>query len=88
MHLMEKLRKRGARVSYSDPYFPAFPKMREHHFDLKSVPLTPKSVASYDCVLLATNHSTFNYKLLKKHARLIVDTRGVYLQPAKNIVKA
>ena len=88
MILMEKLRKRGAKVAYSDPYFPGFPKMREHHFDLRSVPLTPRSIASFDCILLATNHSSFDYKLLKKHAKLIVDTRGVYLKPAKNIVKA
>ncbi len=88
MVLMEKLRQRGATVAYSDPYFPAFPRMREHHFALKSVALTPRNIASFDCVLLATNHTAFNYRLLKKHARLLVDTRGVYLKPAKNIVKA
>jgi UDP-N-acetyl-D-glucosamine dehydrogenase len=86
--LMELLRKRGAKVAYSDPHFPAFPKMREHKFDLKSVTLTPKSIASYDCILLATNHSSFDYKMIKKHARLIVDTRNVYPEPAKNVVKA
>ncbi len=86
--LLELLRKRGAKFAYSDPYFPAFPKMREHKFDLKSVALTPKSIASYDCILLATNHTSFDYKMIKKHAKLIVDTRGVYLSPAKNVVKA
>ncbi|MEI6563603.1 MAG: nucleotide sugar dehydrogenase [bacterium] len=86
--LLELLRKRGARYAYSDPYFPSFPKMREHKFDLKSVPLTPKTIASYDCILLATNHSSFDYKMIKRHAKLIVDTRGVYRNPAKNVVKA
>jgi UDP-N-acetyl-D-glucosamine dehydrogenase len=86
--LMELLRKRGAKVAYSDPHFPSFPKMREHKFDLKSVALTPKSIASYDCILLATNHSSFDYKMIKKNARLIVDTRNVYPEPAKNVVKA
>jgi len=86
--LLEILRKRGAKIAYSDPYFPIFPKMREHKFDLKSVPLTAKSIASYDCVLLATNHSSFDYKMIQKNAKLIVDTRGVYLSPAKNVVKA
>jgi UDP-N-acetyl-D-glucosamine dehydrogenase len=88
MVLLELLRKRGAAIAYSDPYFPVFPKMREHHFDLKSVPLTPKQVARFDCVLIATNHSAFDYRMLKKYARLIVDTRGVYLKPARNVVKA
>ncbi|MEI6168412.1 MAG: nucleotide sugar dehydrogenase [bacterium] len=86
--LMELLRKRGAKVAYSDPHFPSFPKMREHKFDLKSVALTPKSIASYDCILLATNHSSFDYKMIKKNARLIVDTRNAYPEPAKNVIKA
>ena len=86
--LLELLRKRGANFAYSDPYFPAFPKMREHKFDLQSVPLTAKSIASYDCILLATNHTSFDYKMILKNAKLIVDTRGVYLKPAKNVVKA
>jgi UDP-N-acetyl-D-glucosamine dehydrogenase len=88
MVLLEILRKRGARIAYSDPYFPTFPKMREHHFDMKSVKLTPRSIASYDCVLIATHHTTFDYRMIKQHAKLIVDTRGVYLKPARNVVKA
>ena len=86
--LLELLRKRGAKFAYSDPYFPTFPKMREHKFDLKSVALTTKCIASYDCVLIATNHTSFDYKMILKNAKLIVDTRGVYLKPARNVVKA
>ena len=86
--LLELLRKRGAKFAYSDPYFPTFPKMREHKFALKSVALTAKSIASYDCVLIATNHTSFDYKMILKNAKLIVDTRGVYLKPARNVVKA
>ncbi len=86
--LMELLQEKGARVAYSDPFFPAFPKMREHHFSLRSVPCTPAAVARYDVVLIATNHSAFDYRMLKRHARLIVDTRGVYAKPAGNVVRA
>ena len=88
MVLMEKLQERGARIAYSDPFFPVFPRMREHHFNLKSVRLTPGTVRGYDCILIATNHTAFDYKMLKKHAPLIVDTRGVYGTPGRNIVKA
>jgi UDP-N-acetyl-D-glucosamine dehydrogenase len=88
VELMELLREKGALVEYSDPHVLAFPKMREHRFDLKSVELTPEKIASYDCILLATNHDKFDYEMLAKHAKLIVDTRGVYLKPAENIVKA
>lgn len=86
--LMEKLRDLGAEVSYSDPHVPVFPKMREHKFDLSSVPLDHGAIASYDCVLLATDHDKFDYELIKKAAKLIVDTRGRYLQPSPHIIKA
>jgi UDP-N-acetyl-D-glucosamine dehydrogenase len=86
--LMEKLRDLGAEVSYSDPHIAVFPKMREHKFDLKSVPLSPAAIAGYDCVLLATDHSKFDYDMIKANAKLIIDSRGKYLEPAKNIIKA
>jgi UDP-N-acetyl-D-glucosamine dehydrogenase len=86
--LMELLVERGAQVEYSDPHVPVFPRMREHRFDLKSVPLSAESIARYDLVLLATNHDAFDYGLVLKNAKLIVDTRGVYLEPAPNVVKA
>lgn len=86
--LMEKLRDLGAEVSYSDPHIPAFPKMRDHHFELASVVLTVDSVGSYDCVLLATDHDKFDYELIKASAKLIVDSRGRYLASTNHIVKA
>lgn len=88
VEVMELLRGLGAEISYSDPHVPVFPKMREHKFDLKSVPLTVESIASYDCVVLTTDHDKFDYDLLKQHAKLIVDTRGKYSGKHDNIVKA
>ena len=88
VELMELLVQKGARVEYHDPHVPVFPRMREYQFDLKSVPLTAEIVSAYDVVLLATDHDKVDYTLLRKHARLLVDTRGVYLEPAANIVKA
>ena len=88
VELMEILRAKGALVEYSDPHVPVFPTMREHHFDLQSVALTARSIAAYDVVLLATSHSAFDYALIQQHAQLIVDTRGVYLEPLSNVVKA
>jgi UDP-N-acetyl-D-glucosamine dehydrogenase len=87
--LMEKLREMGATVAYSDPHVTSFPRMRGHaDFDLDSVELTPESIASYDCILLATDHDRFDYDLIKANAKLLIDTRGRYLEPATNIVKA
>jgi UDP-N-acetyl-D-glucosamine dehydrogenase len=88
VELMEILRDKGAVVDYADPHVPVFPRMREHHFDLRSVELTPQRIASYDVVLVATAHSAFDYELVRQYAALIVDTRGVYLSPLPNLVKA
>ncbi|MFV8258363.1 nucleotide sugar dehydrogenase [Bdellovibrio bacteriovorus] len=86
--LMEKLRDDGAIVDYTDPHVPVFPKMREHKFDLSSVEITPESVASYDCVVLATDHDKFDYNMILKHAKLVVDTRGKYRKASHNLIKA
>jgi UDP-N-acetyl-D-glucosamine dehydrogenase len=88
VELMEILREKGAVVDYADPHVPVFPRMREHRFDLKSVELDARTLASYDLVLLATAHSAFDYELIRQYAPLIVDTRGVYLAPLPNVVKA
>jgi UDP-N-acetyl-D-glucosamine dehydrogenase len=88
LEIMELLQKKGVEIAYSDPYLPAFPRMREHHFDLKSVPLTAQSLAAYDCVLLTTAHDQFDFDFIKQYARLIVDTRGVYREAASHIIKA
>lgn len=89
VHVMEILEHKGAEIAYSDPHVPVFPKLRDHRwFDLKTTPLTPETIALFDCVVITTNHSAFDYAMLQKHAALIVDTRGVYLQPAANVVKA
>jgi UDP-N-acetyl-D-glucosamine dehydrogenase len=67
---------------------PVFPRMREHRFDLQSTPLTADSLAACDVALIATDHSAFDYELVQKHARLIVDTRGVYQERRPNVVKS
>lgn len=86
--VMEHLRDRGAIVDYSDPNVPVFPKMREHHFGLASVDLTPETLASYDAVVLLTDHSDFDYDLILDHASLVVDTRGKYRNQNDKVVKA
>lgn len=88
VELMELLVKRGALVAYSDPHVPVFPKMREHNFELASVALSEQSLGEYDAVLLATDHSEFDYPLIERAAQLIIDTRGRYRNPAKHIIKS
>src|SRR5712691_878350 len=88
LRLIAMLKERGASVDYSDPFVPVFPRVRNYSFDMKSVALDPESVARYDALLLATDHDAFDYGMIARHARLIVDTRGRYLDPRDNVVKA
>jgi UDP-N-acetyl-D-glucosamine dehydrogenase len=75
--LMELLLNRGADLTYSDPHVPQLPSMR--HFDLpamESHELTPAYLSSLDAVLIATDHTAFDYDLMVKHAPLVIDTRN------------
>jgi UDP-N-acetyl-D-glucosamine dehydrogenase len=86
--IMEKLQDLGAHVSYSDPHVASFPQMREHHFDLSSIALSPDNLITYDCVVLATDHDKFDYLWLRQHAKLIIDCRGRYSEVTDSIVRA
>ena len=88
VEIMEQMQHHGAIVEYSDPYVPVFPKMRRYSFDLASIDLTADTVAGYDCVVIGTHHDAFDYDMIKQHAQLIVDTRGVYRGYSESIVHA
>jgi UDP-N-acetyl-D-glucosamine dehydrogenase len=77
LKLLELLSARGAVLDYNDPYFPALHKMRHYDFsNMKSVQLSPQSLASYDCVLIATDHSSYDYQAIVRDSKLVVDTRN------------
>jgi UDP-N-acetyl-D-glucosamine dehydrogenase len=76
LRIIELLQARGARVDYHDPYFPRLPKMRKYDLQLESVEPTPEALAKYTAVVIATDHSTYDYPAIVRHARLVVDTRN------------
>jgi UDP-N-acetyl-D-glucosamine dehydrogenase len=77
LKLLELLTQRGAKLDYNDPYFPALHKMRHYDFsNMKSVELTPQNLAGYDCVLIATDHTSYDYDAIVKNSKLVVDTRN------------
>ncbi len=90
--LMELLQERGAVLSYSDPHIPVLPAMR--HYDvprLASEDLTPDYLASLDCALIATDHTSFDYGMIVKYAPLVVDTRNATVhitEGREKVVKA
>ncbi len=88
VEIMELLEEKGAKVAYSDPHVPVFPKMREHHFELSSEPLTAENLSTFDAVVLATDHDSFDYELILKEAQLVIDTRGKYRGENNRVIKA
>lgn len=90
--LMELLIERGAIISYNDPHIPVLPAMRHYRVPrLASEPLTAEYLASQDCLVVATDHSVYDWEFIAKNARLIVDSRNATKQVAqkvKNVRKA
>src|SRR3979411_2909284 len=77
LKIIELLTARGAKVDYNDPYFPEIHKLRHYNFEgMKSVPLDAKMLAGYDCVLIATDHTSYDYGAIVDAAKLVVDTRN------------
>ena len=75
--LMDLLLERGVDLTYNDPHVPQLPKMRHHDVpDLNSSELTPEFLASQDCVLIATDHSAYDYEFIVHNSRMVLDTRN------------
>lgn len=83
--LMQILAAHGADVDYNDPLLPV---IKFEGGDKRSVGIDAKSIASFDCVVIATAHSAYDFSRLAKHARLLFDTRGVTRRiKGKNIIR-
>ena len=87
LEIIDRLIKQGAKVSYSDPYFPETPKTRKYNFNLKNVEINKKTISEFDLVLLATDHDDFDYKLIAKSSKIIIDTRGK-INKKSNLIRA
>ncbi len=72
--IIELLQKEGAQVSYNDPYFPEVGRGRKYDLQLKCAPL--ENLDQYDCVLIVTDHSDYDYQRIVAESKLVVDTRN------------
>src|SRR5712675_3099992 len=72
--IIELLQKEGAQVSYNDPYFPFVGRGRKYDLQMKCTPLD--NLAQYDCVLIVTDHSDYDYKKIVSEAKVVVDSRN------------
>jgi UDP-N-acetyl-D-glucosamine dehydrogenase len=85
LKLLELLIARGAKLDYNDPYFPALHKMRHYDYsNMRSVDLTPAALGTYDCVLIATDHTSYDYQSIVDSSKLVVDTRNATRRVTKN----
>jgi UDP-N-acetyl-D-glucosamine dehydrogenase len=73
LDIIRLLEGQGARVSYHDPHVPCF---TEDGHEYRSVTLTPETVSAADCVMVVTDHSAIDYAMIKRRAKLVVDTRN------------
>lgn len=76
LKLIELLRDRGCKVDYNDPYVAKTHKMRHYDLGMTSVQITEESLASYDCVLISTDHTEYDWDFIVRYSRLVVDTRN------------
>jgi UDP-N-acetyl-D-glucosamine dehydrogenase len=72
--IIDLLQKQGAHVSYNDPYFPTVGKGR--HYDLQMTCSPLENLSQYDCVLIVTDHSDYDYAHIVGESQLVVDTRN------------
>ncbi|MGH7702592.1 MAG: nucleotide sugar dehydrogenase [Gemmatimonadales bacterium] len=73
LDIIQLLRQQGANVSYHDPHVAAF---KEDGKEMRSVPCSAEQLEAADCVMIVTDHTAIDYRLVKQHARLVVDTRN------------
>jgi UDP-N-acetyl-D-glucosamine dehydrogenase len=71
--IIELLKNAGADVSYNDPYFPTVGRGRKYDLQMKCAPL--ENLGQYDCVLIVTDHSDYDYERIVRESKLVVDTR-------------
>ena len=82
---MEHLLSRGVELTYNDPHVPHLPKMRHHDLpQMESSELTPEFMAAQDCMLIATDHSAYDYASIVEHSQMVLDTRNA----TKNVEQA
>lgn len=72
--IIELLQKAGAEVSYHDPYFPFIGRGRKYDLQMKRAPL--ENLGQYDCTLIVTDHSDYDYRRIVQESQLVVDTRN------------
>ncbi|MGI9309930.1 MAG: nucleotide sugar dehydrogenase [bacterium] len=77
LKIMHLLRAQGANIAYADPHVPRIGTLRDYDFDLRSETLSETLLARSDLVIICTDHDRFDYAMIERCSKLLIDTRGV-----------
>jgi len=84
--IISELIRKGSKVSYHDPFVKIFPTTRKHNINLKSIDINKSNLKEFDCVMISTDHDNIDYNLIKRHSKIIFDSRGVW-SPDDKIIR-
>ena len=88
LDLLHLLHERGADLAYSDPFVPSLPGSAwPNGVDLTHVDLSAAAPGEFDCIVVVTDHSSFNYEQLQQAAKVVVDTRNAIASPGAHVVR-
>lgn len=76
LKLIDILMNKGAQVDFNDPMIPVMPKVRKYDYQMASVDITAENLKIYDCVIISTDHSAYDYEFILHHSSVVVDTRN------------
>ena len=88
LDLLHLLHERGAELSYSDPFVPKLPgSVWPNGIDLTHVDVAKAAADEFDCIVVVTDHSSFDYEQLQRAAKVVVDTRNAIASPGPHVVR-
>jgi UDP-N-acetyl-D-glucosamine dehydrogenase len=88
LDVLSLLKQRGAELSYSDPHVPKLSgRLWQDGDDLEHVDLATAKPEAYDCILIVTDHSRFDYGVMQRAAKVVVDTRNAIPTPGPNVIR-
>ena len=88
LDLLGLLHARGAKLSYSDPHVPSLPgRLWQNGIDLEHVDLSSAAADAFDCIVVVTDHSRFNYDDVQRAGKVVVDTRNAIKSPGPHVLR-
>jgi UDP-N-acetyl-D-glucosamine dehydrogenase len=87
LEIIKLLKKKGHYIVFADPYVDKFPKSRDHKYECKKILLNKYNLSKADCVILATDHNKFKYKLIYNYSKIIFDCRNVFKNGSTKVLK-